>query len=71
MAVVACFKVLVFDPKTTVPPITARWRPSLSRGEESKRRLLTKHARRGKLPLPPKGSGPYTGGRTDVSMELA
>ena len=45
--------------------------PSLSRGEESKRRLLTKHARRGKLPLPPKGSGPYTGGRTDVSMELA
>jgi hypothetical protein len=27
MAVVVCFKVLVFDPKTTIPPITAAIAP--------------------------------------------
>jgi len=50
----------------TAMPQRARrqWRHSLNRGKESKWRLLTRHPRRAKLPLPPKGSGPYTGGRT-------
>ena len=32
MAVVVCFKVLVFDPKTTVPPITAAIAPIMTVG---------------------------------------
>src|SRR6266516_7692934 len=35
MAVVVCFKVLVFDPQTTVPPITAASAPIMTVGSNS------------------------------------